>query len=167
MLERPRLLLRLQPAGWDILDGDSRELVGSARPRPRPGPLRLLDAWLRPAGWLVREAPDDSLLFTAVRQAGWPFAAPRWRVRDAQDGPLGTVGPAAVASGQIGIVCEPRGRVYALLGANAFRRPDGRLLAELDGATLAFGSELADEPLAKMLLLAAALWRLDPGGRRG
>jgi hypothetical protein len=174
MLEASRILIR--PAGADafaVLDADTGESLGTAAPPPGRW-RRWLSRWL-PRGWrsgtvLVRERPDDSLVF----QVRWGRErTARVAVFDALDVRVGHF-PAAPA-GEPLAAFAPDGRlVFAAArevgGAVVLRGPDGEPLARIarhgpsGGVCVEFGGRVADEPFVKMLAVAAALTLdlLDP-----
>jgi hypothetical protein len=152
MLEHAELLLRPGDgsAGRAIVAADTGAPLGFARWRTPGGPW-----WrLRPAVLAVHEHEDEPLLFTVRR--GWPLLP--WReVRDAEGRRVGYLLGRRV-SNRLGRRLAQRLR---LADRYEFRRADGRALAEVrlgrEGARLTFGAEVAPDPFAKMLLLAAAL----------
>ncbi len=153
MLELASLLLQAP-------DGRSRQAVvdastGAAAGFARPRPAGLWQRWFVGAALEVHEHEDESLL-CVIRPGRFPR---RRLVYDADGRWVGAVR---------GRRLEDRGgRVVALRGpdpaarGDVFRDPDGRPLATLrwgrEGAALAFMEAVAQDPFAKMLMLAAAL----------
>jgi hypothetical protein len=159
----------------DIKDGESGELVGTAveivgslsRVLRRMFGFRLVSAPVE-----VREKPDDSLVFTIHR--GTLLFRSRVEVCDSQDYVVGHFRAGSLGDGfQIydkdgTPFANVRGKSHA--DAYEFLTCDGaRVLAEVSrdsGGLAAFAvgtrvlkvnPELAEQPIAKMLLLAAAL----------
>ncbi len=177
MLERERFLIRERPmlpgaaVSYDILDPDTAMSVGVARETPGRVTAflrRFVPRRLTPSRVEVRETEDESLLFSFYRPAG--LVQRRVDVFDADDGFLGwcTGGPVTTGDG-----CRVYNRT-GLLFVNAlgpvkdapirFVTPAGQELGTLSltgdgpaGPLLALAPVLADQPPAKMLLLATAL----------
>jgi hypothetical protein len=162
MLEQPVLLLRPRKTSrrQAIVAADTGEPLGFAR-----WPAGAENLWWPLSGrpvLAVHEHEDEPLLFSVYRC--WSLL-PRREVCDA-DGH------------HVGILAGPQvrdrfGRRLAVLHREANRRtasflsPDGRSLGRVtagaDGVRVAFGPEVAGDPFAKMLLLAAALSTAAPG----
>jgi hypothetical protein len=153
MLEVPGLLLR--PPGPDgaraIVHAGTRQPLGFACRRPAQG----LSRWLSGPIIEVHEEEDAPLLLTI--RSPWRWSS-HHQVRDAEGYLVGSLVGRFVfneydrciaAASQVGDV-----RLVV-------RSPKGEALAELettpDGVRLDFRPELAIDPFAKMLLLAAAL----------
>ena len=155
MLEQPVLLLRPRKTSprQAIVAPDTGAPLGFARWPGTAAPW-----WPFGGGPVlaVHEHEDEPLLFSVYRC--WSLL-PRREVCDA-DGH------------HVGILAGPQvrdrfGRSLAVLRrerngrAATFLSPDGRSLgrvtADADGVRVAFGPEVAADPFAKMLLLAAAL----------
>jgi hypothetical protein len=179
LLIQKRLALPRTMAACDLFDLDTKEQVGVAR--------ETLGAWisllrrlvgrkLGPARIEVCETEDESLVFTIRRPAG-PWRQ-RVEVYDADDHRVGYFKSRLFARGGSLWVYDSWDRLFAeVRGAWAgwtftFVAPDGRELgaATRPGAGLGRGlaaaagdyvvavaDELEDQPIAKMLLLAAAL----------
>jgi hypothetical protein len=137
-----------RPAACTISDPATHQLLGQARRRPLPRSF-----WRR---WLARptlevvETEDESLLCTIQRLVGF---RPAWEVCDADGRYVGGVrGPHVVDPfGQV--VCQRVGKNFVTLQGQEL----AALRPEEKGTLLSFGAELADNPFARMLLLAAAL----------
>jgi hypothetical protein len=178
--EHKKVLSSVQ--SYDIRNGQTGEIIGTAA--ETIGPLTKALRWvmskhLLPARLEVREKPDDSLVFS-LRRGAYLFKT-RVEVRDAQDQLVGyfrskffTISggfhvhdkdgkPFAHVKGRLfgfdyrfltedGTV--ELGRVSKQLGAGGLAR---ELFFSADHYLLEVNPELADQPLAKMLLLAATL----------
>jgi hypothetical protein len=169
MLEH--LILDLPPQGssdrQSIVAAETGRLLGFARWQSTAGPWW----WPLSGGALfVHEQEDEPLLFT-VRRC-WRLL-PRYEVCDADDRPVGYLARRWIRDGSgrhlasWGSRPKPRGctpwRAFAPpgLGRHVFLSPSGRPLAELlihdRHKRLTFRADIAGDPFAKMLLLAATL----------
>jgi hypothetical protein len=151
MLENPVLVLRpgAAPGAREIVAADTATPLGHAW-------------WVRPGGWLARpilavhEHEDRPLLFTVRRCWGlWPVR----EVRDAEGRRVGFVSGRQVRDRYGRRVAQAR--PLADRTGYVFLDPEGQALADLGpgqgGPHLTFRPEVAHDPFAKMLLLAAAL----------
>jgi hypothetical protein len=157
MLEEQALLLR----PWEESAGARRRVVaepatgrplGFARQQPAAPWLR----WLTTSVLEVREAGDEPLLSTVHRF--WNLGH-LWEVRDADGRRVATVRRGRIED-RLGRTLAVRER--AADGSAVWRRsPAGGVLAAatrgLEGLRLDFTDAVADDPFAKMALLAAAL----------
>ena len=178
--ERVKIISAVQ--SYDILDADTGEVVGTAQ--ESIGVLTQLLRWFVSKQFLptrleVREKPDDSLVFSLRR--GWYLFRSRVEVLDSQDQLVGYfMSKFFTISGGFHVYdkddqhfAEVKGKLF---GWNyRFLSPDGKLemghvskklgamgiLKEMFTSADTFGveisEELADEPMAKMLILAATL----------
>jgi uncharacterized protein YxjI len=178
--EKVKILSAVQ--SYDILDPEDGELIGTAQ--ESIGVLTQMLRWfmskqLLPTRLEVREKPDDSLVFSLRR--GWYVFRSRVEVLDSQDQLIGYFkSKFFTISGGFHVYdkddqhfAEVKGK---LLGWNyRFLSPDGKVemgkvskklgaagvLKELFTSADTFGVEvsedLAEEPMAKMLILAATL----------
>jgi hypothetical protein len=171
MLERPALLLRpwmvapRQPSDRDrhrsagawtrsILDAATGESLGLAR--WQSGDRWIWLPWLAQPQLAVYEGEDESLVFTLHRPR---LLSPEWQVQDADEHRVGTVRGT--------VLRDQLDRLFAVIAPSAdrsvhrFLAADGAELGSLnrspEGLRVAFAEELADNPFAKMVLLAAAL----------
>jgi uncharacterized protein YxjI len=185
MLELQRFLIKGHVAflrtvdSYDIVDPESGRKVGVAR--EVPGALVKLLRWfiskkLMPTQLEVCEVEDESLLFTLRR----PVRLWRQRVDvyDAEDRRVGYFKSRVFSSGGGFRVFDYRGHLFAHLQGDwiscnfAFLTPDGRqlglvskkwaglgkeLFTSADDYFVSLHEELEDQPIAKMLLLGAAL----------
>lgn len=167
---------------YDILDGESGEALGTAQ--EHVGPLVQLARWfiskhLMPTRVEVREKPDDSLVFT-IRRGAYLFKS-RVEVHDAQGELLGYFKSKVLTISGGFHIYDKDDRHFAEISGKwlgfdyRFRTPDGSvemgrvskklgamgLLKEMftsaDTYAVSVNPDLADEPVAKMLILAAAL----------
>lgn len=168
---------------YDIRNGDTGELVGTAT--ETLSPLIKTLRWVLSKHWLptrieVREKPDDSLVFT-VGRSGYLFRS-RVEVRDAQDVLVGyfkshllTIsGGFAVYDQNDTLFAQVQGRLFGFdycfitadnsveLGRVSKRigGPAGvarEVFFSADNYFLEINPDLSEQPLAKMLLVAAAL----------
>jgi uncharacterized protein YxjI len=167
---------------YDILDAASGELLGTAQEYVG-GVVRLL-RWfiskhIMPTRVEVREKPDDALVFT-VRRGGYIFRS-RVEVHDAQGVLVGYFKSKVLTISGGFTIYDNTDRHFAdikgkLFGFNyRFLTPDGKvemgrvakklsagaILKELftsaDTYAVEVSPDLTDEPMAKMLILAAAL----------
>jgi hypothetical protein len=169
-------------SGRAIKNAETGELLGSVGER---GSLfnrflhRFLSKKLLPILVEVREKPDDSLVFTLRKRASIFLA--RIEVRDAMDGSVGYFTSKSSAGGGLRVY-DKDGNIFAVLvGASPeldyrFVSEDGtkefghisravntvnaqhhKIAPDTGELVLCVNAELTDQPLAKMLLLAAAL----------
>lgn len=178
--ERVKIISAVQ--SYDILDAESGEVVGVAE--EKIGVLTQLLRWVMSKQFLptrleVREKPDDSLVFSIRR--GWYLFRSRVEVLDAQDQLVGYFKSKFLTISGGFHVYDKDGHHFAevkgkLFGWNyRFLTPDGKvemgqvskklgaagILKEMFTSADTFGVEvnpdLADQPMAKMLILAATL----------
>lgn len=179
--EHKKILSSVQ--SYDIKHGESGELVGSAR--EDIGFITQALRWLISKQFLptkveVREKPDDSLLFTLRR--GWYLFRSRVEVRDSQDALVGYFKSKFFTISGGFHVYDKDDKYFArvkgrLLGFDyRFLTEDdkielGRVSKVIGGAGgvarelffsadhyfLEINPDLAEQPMAKMLLLAATL----------
>jgi uncharacterized protein YxjI len=175
--EHRKILSSVQ--SYDVRDGDTGEVVGSAR--ENIGGLTQALRWvvskaLLPTTVEVREKPDDALVFT-MRRGFYVFKS-RVEVRDAQGALVGTFRSKFLTISGGFHVYDKDGNYFANVKGRMFGF-DYRFLTE-DGAVelgrvskkfmgvgefvfsadnyfLQVNPELAGQPMAKMLLLAATL----------
>jgi hypothetical protein len=157
MLENPTLLLLPWAPRPDckrgIADAASGRVLGFARLRSSRWPSWL--GWLKRSALDVFETEDESLVFTL-----WcPWLVLRgWEVADADEHPVGALRGRHLLDRYDRLLASAE-----QVGQNAyrFRSPEGYELGRLEpnGADhrLAFGEQLAGDPFARMMLLAAAL----------
>jgi uncharacterized protein YxjI len=185
MLERQRFLIKEQVAvlktvdTYDIFNPDTGEQVGVAR--EVPGSWVTLLRWfiskhLMPTTVEVREIEDESLLFTIRRPVR--FWRQQVEVYDADDHLVGFFKSKLFTLGGGFWVYDNRGEQFAEVQGNwigwnfTFLTPDGRelgivtkkwaglgkeLFTSADNYIVSIHDDLLNEPIAKMLLLAAAL----------
>ena len=186
MLERNRFVVRehvkflTDRNTYDILDADTGEPVGTAQ--EQIGPTVRLLRWfvskhLMPTRVEVREKPDDSLVFT-IRRGGYIFRS-RVEVLDSQGELVGSFRSKVLTiSGGFRVFdkdgnqfAEVKGRLFGF--DYRFVTPDGKvelgrvskkwggvakeLFTSADTYGVEVSPDLAEQPLAKMLILAAAL----------
>lgn len=166
---------------YDILD-ESGEVLGTAQ--EVIGPLTQIARWfiskaLMPMRIEVREKPDDSLLFT-IRRGAYIFKS-SVEVHDAQGELLGTFRSKVLTVSGGFSIADKAGNPFAQIKGKwlgfdyRFVTPDGtvemgrvskklgamglvkELFTSADTYAVEVSPELAEEPLAKMLILAAAL----------
>jgi uncharacterized protein YxjI len=185
MLERQRFLIKEQVAllktvdTYDIFDPDTGEQVGIAREVPGEWIKWMrwfLSKHLMPTTVEVREIHDESLLFMIRRPVR--FWRQRVEVLDADDNLIGFFQSKVLTIGGGFWVYDCHGRPFAEVKGNwigwnfEFLTPDGRemgivtkkwaglgkeLFTSADNYIVSIHDDLAHEPIAKMLLLAAAL----------
>lgn len=186
MLERDTFIVRERvhylktKNTYDILDAETGEELGLAD--EIIGPIVTVLRWfiskhIMPTRVEVREKPDDSLLFV-LKRSGYLIRS-RVEVRDAQDELVGYFQSKVFTIGGGFHIYDKNERHFAevkgnLIGFNyRFLTPDhtvelgtvskkwGGVAKELftsaDTYVVHVNPELAEEPLAKMLVLAAAL----------
>lgn len=186
MLEARRFLVKEQVkflaahATYDLYDADTEEPVGTAE--ETIGPVVQLLRWfvskqLMPARVEVREKPDDSLVFTIGR--GWYLFRSRVEVHDAQGGLVGYFRSKLISWSGGFYVYDRRDQLFAEVKGNfiGFKyrmlTPDGRvelgrvtkqwtglvkeIFTSADTYLVEVNDDLDEQPLAKMLVLAAAL----------
>jgi hypothetical protein len=155
-----------------ILDPQTRLVVGRVR-RHLPGSR--WRRWLWPTTLAVHEAEDDPLLFTLRRY--WWFGS-RWCVDDAEGRGVGYIRRRVVAPGQVGPAGSGPGVIHEVLtilhhyvavypshsaehAVGYIRAAEGvelaRVLRTADSDQVSFTSVVGENPLLKMLLLAAVL----------
>lgn len=173
---------------YDIFDPKTQERVGVIREKSGSLPeflRKLLSKRFLTIKLEVCETEDESLVFTVHRTMGW------WRRRidvyDADDHLMG-YGENQAASGSGFWIYDRRNLPFAEIKSSSrgrscrFLAPDGRELGTVTGEWTApgtnvrtpidhylvsIGDELAEQPLAKMLLLGAALaMNMDHPGER-
>jgi uncharacterized protein YxjI len=167
---------------YDVLDPQTGEVLGTAE--EQVGTLTQLLRWfvskhLMPTRVEVREKPDDSLVFT-IRRRGYIFRS-RVEVLDAQGELVGTFRSKFFTISGGFHIDDKHGKPFAAIKGKwlgwdyRFVTPDGavemgrvskklgmagvlkELFTSADTYGVEVGPDLADEPMAKMLLLAAAL----------
>lgn len=162
MLERNRFAIqsRHNGRGFDILDADTSEIVGTAI--EKCGFLTRCLRCVLPRRWRptfveVSEKPDDSLVFTIHR--GWQLFSSRLEVRDSQDQLVGTLHRwFRIQDKADNRFASTIGRVLDLDFNFASHNVElGRVSKNPRGCTLEVNQSLAHLPLSKMLLLAATL----------
>jgi len=169
MLERQALSLRpWAPSDKRLTDPGSsgraraRAILDAATGTPQGFACWQLEpgtSWLRWLTWPVlevHEMEDEPLLFTVQRVWAW---TPCWEVSDAEGHTVGSF--------RAGIICDRCPRACAVVDRSAdgsvthFRSLDGSdwgtLVRNGESAELTYSAKLDDEPIAKMMLLAAAL----------
>jgi uncharacterized protein YxjI len=179
--EHKKILSSVQ--SYDIRNGDTGELVGSAN--ENIGTVTQALRWfvskqLLPTTVEVREKPDDSLVFTLRR--GWYLFRSRVEVRDSQGELVGYFRSKFLTISGGFHVYDKDDKYFAhikgsMLGFNyQFLTEDGtvelgkvskrigglsglarEVLFSADNYFLEVNPELSEQPLAKMLLLAATL----------
>lgn len=164
---------------YDIHEAESGEQVGTAK--EEIGSVTAVLRWviskrLMPTKIEVREPPDGSLVFTISRS--WYLFRARVEVRDSQNELVGYFRSKVFTIGGGFHVYDRHDRLFAEVKGTwtgfhfRFRTPDGTELGEVSKKFEGLGKEmftsadtyrvtiaeaLAEQPLAKMLLLAAAL----------
>jgi uncharacterized protein YxjI len=165
---------------YSILDADTQEEVGTAE--ERIGGLTKALRWVLSKALVgtrveVREKPDDSLVF--VLRRGWYAFRSRVEVLDAQGELVGYFNSKFLTTGGGFHVYDKNDTHFArvtgrLFGFDfRFRTPDGtvevgrvakqwrglgtELLTSADSFYLEVSPELAEQPMGKMLIVAAAL----------
>lgn len=167
---------------YDILDADSGEVLGTAQ--ETVGTLTQIARWfiskaLMPMRVEVREKPDDSLLFT-IRRGAYIFKS-TVEVHDAQGELLGSFRSKLFTISGGFTIADKAGKPFAEIKGKwlgfdyRFVTPDGsfemgrvskklgalglvkEFFTSADTYAVQVAPELAEEPLAKMLILAAAL----------
>jgi uncharacterized protein YxjI len=179
--EHKKILSSVQ--SYDIRDGETGEVVGTAR--ENIGGLTKALRWvmskhLLPTAVEVREKPDDSLVFTLRR--GWYIFKSRVEVRDSQGQLVGYFRSKFFTISGGFHVYDKGGKYFAqvkgrLFGFDyRFLTEDGKvelgqvskvlgglagvareMFFSADNYFLKVNPDLAEQPLAKMLLLAATL----------
>jgi len=179
--EHKKILSSVQ--SYDIRNGDTGEIIGSARENIgtlTKGLRWVMSKHLMPTTVEVREAPDDSLVFTLRR--GWYIFKSTVEVRDSNGQLVGTFRSKFLTISGGFHVYDKDGKYFAhvkgsMFGFNyRFLTEDGsvelgRVVKKLGGMAglakelffsadnyfLEVSPELAEQPMAKMLLLAATL----------
>jgi uncharacterized protein YxjI len=179
--EHKKILSSVQ--SYDIRDGQTGEVVGTAR--ETIGPLVQALRWivskhLLPTRIEVREKPDDSLVFS-LRRGMYVFKS-RVEVRDAQEQMVGYFRSKFFTISGGFDVYDKDGKLFAHVKGRMFgfdyrfltddgKVELGRVAKKVEGLAgvarevffsadnyfLEVNPELADQPMAKMLLLAATL----------
>jgi uncharacterized protein YxjI len=179
--EHKKILSSVQ--SYDIKDGQTGELVGTARENigsVTKGLRWVMSKHLLPTTVEVREKPDDSLVFTLRR--GWYIFRSRVEVRDAQGELVGyfkskffTIsGGFHVYDKDNKYFAHVKGRMFGF--DYRFLTEDGKvelgqvskklgglagvareMFFSADNYFLTVNPDLAEQPMAKMLLLAATL----------
>lgn len=186
VLERTRYMIKEQvkvlssTQTYEILDADTGQLVGTAQETNGffvRGLRWFMSKQLLPTRAEVREKPDDSLVFT-IRRGVYLFKS-TVKVYDAQDELVGFFRSKVFTISGGFHVYDKDGKHFAevkgrLLGFDyRFVTPDGKLelgrvskkwggiakelFTSADSYLLEVNPELADQPMAKMLIVAAAL----------
>jgi hypothetical protein len=155
----------------DLRDANTTELIGVTQ--ELSGFFTRSLRWLVGTHWLpsvveVREKPDDSLVFTLRKD--WPLFHSRLEVRDAIEAPVGHLKYSVATTGPRLVIHDKDRKDFAVLALtpHSSQKPlsflDGsKTLATIsrpvgdDNLLLLVDPELTDQPLAKMLLLAATL----------
>jgi uncharacterized protein YxjI len=165
---------------YDVYDGDTSEPIGTAE--EVIGPVTRLLRWfvskrLMPTTVEVREKPDDSLVFTLRR--GWYVVRARVEVEDSQGSPVGYLTSKLVSWSGGFHVYDRHDRHFAEVTGDLFGfnyrvvTPGGgvelgrvtkkwtsvvkELFTSADTYMVEVNEDLDEQPLAKMLVLAAAL----------
>lgn len=165
---------------YDIFDADTRDPIGTAE--EEIGLLTRLCRWfvskqLMPTRVEVREKPDDSLVFTINR--GWFLFRSRVEIRDARGDLLGYFKSKLLTIGGGFYVYDKSDKQFAEVKGNliGFKyrvlTPDGgfemgkvskewggvakELFTSADTYLIDVNDDLHEQPVAKMLVLAAAL----------
>ena len=186
MLEAHRYLVKEQVKflashhTYDIYDGDSQQHVAVAE--EKIGTVTQVLRWfvskqLMPTRIEIREKPDDSLVFTISR--GWYIFRSRVEVRDAQDVLVGYFKSKLLTWSGGFYVYDKNDRQFAEVTGNfigfkyRMTTPDGRvelgqvskqwkglvkeIFTSADTYMVELNEDLSEQPLAKMLVVAAAL----------
>jgi hypothetical protein len=134
-----------------LRDARTGALAGTCTVR---APLRRFFGALAPVALGVREEPDSALVFTAKR--GWRWFGRWYEVRDANGAFLGSF---ALDRGTLYVVAADGNPLAEATASGAewpFVTVEGEVLAT-GGRVLRPGPRIADDPPAKMLLLASNL----------
>lgn len=169
-------------ASYDIYDADAGDAEPIGTAEEQVGVLKQLLRWFVSKSLMgthieVREKPDDALVFTISR--GWYVFRSRVEVRDAQGEPVGYFRSKLLTIGGGFHVYTPDDRHFAEVKGNfigfnyRILTPDravelggvskqwGGVAKELftsaDTYAISISDDLQEQPLAKMLVLAAAL----------
>jgi len=179
--EHKKILSSVQ--SYDIRNGDTGEIIGSARENISTltkGLRWVMSKHLMPTTVEVREPPDDSLVFTLRR--GWYIFKSTVEVRDSNGQLVGTFRSKFLTISGGFHVYDKDGKYFAhvkgsMFGFNyRFLTEDGsvelgrvakklggmaglgkELFFSADNYFLEVSPELTEQPMAKMLLLAATL----------
>lgn len=153
MLERPTIRiepLRIGPLGHvrAISCGTTQAPVGMAHRIARGG-------FLGPRGYSVTEAPDDSLLLT-VRKRWWGAAPCTF---DSEGRPLAILRGVVLLWPDLRTLAEliPGRQVTSVHSSSGVELAQWNI--NLGSTVVRFHPRVADEPLVKMAILAAALMR--------
>ena len=179
-LVKERVKFLAAHASYEIYDGDTREIIGTAE--EEIGFLVRAMRWLiskqlMPTRVEVREKPDDSLVFTVTR--GWYLLRSRVEIRDAQDVLVGYFKSKLFSFGGGFLVFDAKDTQFADVKGNliGFKyrvlTPGGdfemgkvskewgglakELFTSADSYLIEVHEDLHEQPIAKMLVLAAAL----------
>jgi hypothetical protein len=162
MLEHASLFLEQQSAGPTgirrvIRDAKSLAVLGQACLATRRGGFAW--NWFGPRDWVVSESTDESLLCIVRRAWRWSWEA---EVIDADGNLVACLRPSRLLCAA-GMVLAESTIMHARDGKIHFQAPGGATMAGCTqtptGTLLEFASEVTEEPLVKMALLAAVLDR--------
>lgn len=186
MLESRKFLVKEQVkflaahATYDIYDGDTQKRIGTAE--EEIGVFVRMMRWLvskqlMPTRVEVRETPDDALVFTVSR--GWYLFRSRVEIRDAQGVLVGYLTSKLFSFGGGFLVYDAKDKQFADVKGNLFGfkyrvlTPEGdfemgkvskewgglakELFTSADSYMIEVHEDLHEQPIAKMLVLAAAL----------
>ena len=186
MLESQKFLVKEQVkflaahATYDIYDGDTQQKIGTAE--EEIGVFVRAMRWLvskqlMPTRVEVREKPDDALVFTVTR--GWYLFRSRVEIRDAQGVLVGYLTSKLFSFGGGFLVYDAKDKLFADVKGNLFGfkyrvlTPEGdfemgkvskewgglakELFTSADSYMIVVHEDLHEQPIAKMLVLAAAL----------
>ena len=167
-------------ATYEIYDGETQQRTGTAEEEISTF-VRLM-RWLvskqlLPAHVEIRETPDDALVFTVSR--GWYLFRSRVEIRDAQGVMVGYLKSKLFSFGGGFLVFDANDKQFADVKGNLFGfkyrvlTPDGdfemgkvskewgglakELFTSADSYLIEIHDDLHEQPIAKMLVLAAAL----------
>jgi len=186
MLESSKFLVKekvkflASHATYEIYDGETERRIGTAEEEVS-GFVRamrwIVSKQLMPAHVEVRESPDDALVFTVSR--GWYLFRSRVEIRDAQGVLVGYLKSKLFSFGGGFLVYDDKDKQFADVKGNLFGfkyrvlTPDGgfemgkvskqwggiakELFTSADTYLITVHEDLDEQPIAKMLVLAAAL----------
>ena len=167
-------------ATYEIYDGETQTRTGTAK--EDIGVFVRMMRWLvskqlMPTRVEVRETPDDALVFTVSR--GWYLFRSRVEIRDAQGVLVGYLKSKLFSFGGGFLVYDAKDQQFADVKGNLFGfkyrvlTPDGdfemgkvskewgglakELFTSADSYMIEIHEDLHEQPIAKMLVLAAAL----------
>jgi hypothetical protein len=152
MLESQQFFIRAGGAGLEVLEAEGGVRVGEARERPAALGWLLPRAW-RPRTIEVIEQPEGALVFTMKKRLTGRVV----EIVDAEARRVGGVGPGGEVRDNLG---KPLADVERAAGEIRFVTSGGEVIASLRldaECRLSINDELAEQPFAKMLLLAAAI----------